>query len=134
MDAEAIESLDTRFYYGFGATVLVGVLAVVGLAWLLAPGEVVFFSLVGLPVVLFLAAAAVAIATGQRTEAAGHLVATVGWTLVLGSVAGWSPAFLAGSGVGDPVFLAGFALTALGGVVTLVADHGGRLRAAVSRS
>jgi hypothetical protein len=134
MDAEAIEALDTRFYYGFAAAVLVGALAVVGLAWVLAPGEVAFFSLVGLPVVLFLGAAAVAVATDQRTEAAGHLLATVGWLLVLGSVAGWTPAVLSGSGVADPLFLAGFALTALGGVVTLGADHGDRLRALVSRS
>jgi len=133
MDADAIESLDTRFYYGFAAAVLVGALAVVALTWVFAPGEVAFFTLVGLPVVLFLGAAAVAVATGQRAEAAGHLVATVGWCLVLGSVAGWTPAALPG-GVADPLFLAGFGLTALGGAVTLLADHGERLRAVVSRA
>jgi hypothetical protein len=131
---EAIEALDVRYYYAFAASIVLGALAVVGLAWVLAPGEVAFFTLVGLPVVLFLGAAAVAVATGQRTEAAGHLVATVGWFLVLGSVAGLTPTVLADAGVADPLFLAGFVLTALGGVVTLGAGHGDYLRALVSRS
>lgn len=133
MDANAIESLGSRFYYGFAATVGLGVLVVVGLAWLLAPGDVAFYSLVGLPVVLFLAGTAVAVATGQRTEAAGHLVATVGWLLVLASVStDWTPAPLSGVGVANPVFLVGFGLTALGGVVALVADHGDAIQGAVS--
>jgi len=135
MDAEAIEALDTRFYYGFGAAVLVGILAVVGLAWVLAPEEVAFYSLVGLPVVLFLAAAAVAVVTDQWTEAAGHFVATVGWVVVLATVAtDWTPSVLAGLGVPDAGFLVGLALTGLGGVVTLAADHGDRLRTLASRS
>jgi len=134
MDAEAIESLGARFYYGFATAVLVGVLAVVGLAWVLAPDEVAFYSLVGLPVVLFLAAAAVAVATGQRTEAVGHLVATVGWLVVLAGVAtGWEPPVLADLGVADPALLVGLALTFLGGVVSLAAEHGDRLRARVAR-
>jgi len=134
MDAEALQSLDRRFHYWFVATLAVGVLVVVSLAWLLAPGEVVVFTLVGLPVVLFLGAASIAVATGQHAEAGGHLVATVGWCLVLGSVASLSPALLEGTGVSDPLFLAGFGLTALGGTVSLLSDHGGRLRAVVSGS
>lgn len=134
MDADAIESLGTRFYYGFAAVVLVGVLAVVGLAWVFAPGEVAFYSLVGLPVVLFLAAAAVAVATGQLTETVGHLVATAGWVVVLVTVAtGWRPAVLADLGAADPALLVGLGLTFLGGVVSLVAEHGDRLRARVAR-
>lgn len=111
MDAEAIEALDGRYYYGFAAALALGALTVV----------------------LFVGAAAVAVATDQRTEAVGHLVAAVGWCLVLGSVARWSPAFPTSARVADPVFLAGFGLTALGGATSLLADRGERLRAVAFR-
>jgi len=134
MDADALESLGTRFYYAFATAVLLGVLTVAGLAWVLAPGEAAFYSLVGLPVVLFLAASAVAVATGQRTGAVGHLVATTGWVVVLATAStGWEPPVLAGLGVADPALLVGLGLTFLGGVVSLAAEHGDRLRARVTR-
>jgi|GEM_PF-1120200 len=133
MDADPLESLGTRFYYAFATAVLLGVLTVAGLA-VLAPGEAAFYSLVGPPVVLFLAASAVAVATGQRTGAVGHLVATAGWVVVLATAStGWEPPVLAGLGVADPALLVGLGLTFLGGVVSLAAEHGDRLRARVTR-
>lgn len=134
MDVEAIEGLGTRFHYAFAAAMATGLLAVVGLAWLLAPGDVAFYSLVGAPVVLFPGGALVAVATAQYVEAVGHLVSAFGWGVVLLSTGTWTPAALIGFGVADPLFLAGFALTALGSITAITADHGWRLRAVVSRS
>ena len=134
MDGAAIEALGTRFHYAFAAAMAAGLVAVVGLAWLLAPGEVVFSSIVGAPVVLFLGAMLIALATTQYVEAVGHLVSTLGWVMVLLSVGGWTPAVLADLGVADPLFVAGFVLMALGSIIAISADHGGRLRAVVSRS
>jgi len=134
MDVEAIEALGTRFHYAFAAAVAIGLLAVVGLAWVDAPSEVAFYSLVGAPVVLFLGSALVSVATGQSVEAAGHLVSALGWVVVLVSTGTWTPAVLTGLGVDDPLFLVGFTLTALGSIAAITADYWGRLRAVVARS
>lgn len=134
MDVEAIEALGTRFQYAFVAAVVAGLLAVVSLAWLLAPGDVMFYALVGTPVVIYLGAMLIAVATRQHVEAVGHLVTTGGWVLVLLSTGTWMPAVLADFGVVDLPALAGFAVVFLGGITALAADHRGRLRAVVSRS
>ena len=65
----------------------------------------------------------------EDAEAAGQVIATVGWVVLAARAATDWTLFAGATGVADPLFRGGFGLVFLGG---LAADHGDAIRGAVS--
>jgi hypothetical protein len=123
MNPESLRALGRRFWYAWATVTLVGLAAAVVAAAVLAPEDAVLVALSGALAVVFAAFGAVSLGQGDRLNAAGTLVAALGWTL-------WSGA--AAVGFPHPTFWTGWTLITVGGAVGLWATHGHRVRAAVS--
>jgi hypothetical protein len=126
MDVKAIQGLERPFWYRLGGGLLGGSVVAVAAALLFAPSRPFLPAVMGVLAVVFLGFAATALAVGDRLEAAGQVVAALGWVVLgVGAAIDWTAFGLADAlGVVDPIFWAGLALVFLGGVVGMWADHG----------
>ncbi|WP_436907512.1 hypothetical protein [Halosimplex marinum] len=122
MDPESLRALGRRFWYAWGAATLASLAAVVGAAVVIAPEDAWVVVLTGALAVVFVAIAAVSLTQGDGLDAAGMVVAAVGWAV-------WSVG--AATGLLDQTLWTGWTLIAVGGAVSLWADHGHRVRGAV---
>ncbi|WP_436930215.1 hypothetical protein [Halosimplex halobium] len=122
MDPDSLRALGRRFWYAWGTVTLASIAAVLATTVVVAPADPWLVALTGVLAVVFVALATVSQTQGDRLDAAGTVVAAVGWAV-------WS----VGAAVGFPgrTFWTGWTLIAVGAAVGLWADHGHRVRAAV---
>lgn len=125
MDPEELKSLGRRFWYGWAAF-LVGGSALVFLGtWALQPGSDPWLvAIQGVIALLFVAFCVVALALGDRVDAAGQAIAATGFAILAVSTA---------RGLTWRSLYVGFALAAVGGAIGLWSDLGDQVRGFVSR-
>ena len=118
-----LRELGRRFWYRWGIGTGIGVAAVVAGTWLIRPANAWLVGVNGLLAVVFVAFSATDLALGNRLTAAGNLVTAAGVSLL-----GWTAAI----GLPWNLLYGAFAVAFAGSVIALYADHGHRLRAALT--
>lgn len=125
MDPEELTELGRRFWYAWAAFLVAGPGLLFLGTWYLRPGpDPWLVAIQGTLALLFVAFGAVALALGDRVDAAGQALAAIGFTVLAVSTARgltWRSLYL------------GFALAAVGGAIGLWRDLGDRVRGFVGR-
>lgn len=122
-DPETLQTLDRRYWYGLAAGLAILTVALVAAVVRYDPAEPWLVVLVGLVAIVTLGVATTSLALGDRLDAAGLILATVGWVTMAAVVTDLSPA-------PDSIYAA-IVLFLVGGSLSLWADYGDRVRAAV---
>lgn len=125
MDPEELTELGRRFWYGWAAFLIAGSGLLFLGTWYLRPGSDPWLvAIQGVLALLFVAFGAVAVALGNRVDAAGQALAALGFTVLAVSTA---------RGLTWRALYAGLALAAVGGAIGLWSDLGDRIRGSVGQ-